>query len=884
MCFKINSQKLREAKFNLILSIESGLKNDEVVPIDDSQLLRFIKTKDKEKINEMFSKICYLKSLENNLLNRRKIERAYLRFYTELFVKEIVYIEFTGVEDFNKAVNKCFINGLKFKRLFATNGGVKKRVVIFVAEHVYKNLCHKIDNGRNLTKPFVPAKLEAYKALVSSSSKPVSYPNKVIVVKDCTTVFKDDIILLDDTEADLPKLTYEKDYSIELNESDGYGLMSKELADKWSKEIHLNYSMSGCCLRNSFCKGMVFTFPYTEFAEEENDEQYIVKDAWGFEHDIREVDLILTTSMLKLWDSYSSMDDYLKNCHQNGYTFAITKPTPMILDDVRDLNYQFLQSYELTDEDIDELIKPTVNKIKDICGKNYYKTLLYLKGMNFGKNKTLFLKPDISDCLLLEETFINDNFLRNMIHSLIKKTIMEAKKGVLMVDGNFSVISGDPYSLCQSIFSLKVTGLLKRGEFYSKHWNDKKVSEVVCFRAPMTCHNNILKLNLANNAEVGKWYRYMKTVTIFNSWDCSTHALNGADKDGDQVFTTNNPILLKNKKETLPILCIQKTADKKIVTEEDLIKSNKQGFGDEIGSTTNRITAMIDIAASFSKDSEEYKELQYRIICGQNYQQNAIDKMKGIIAKPMPKYWYDRSSAYTTNNPINTKIVANKKPFFFIYNYPDEMKKFIKFKKEAKIYKTIVYGDLTDEEVEDPKYKELYDRNSPVLMNNSVMNRICWKVSKELDGVKYIENDIANFDYTVLKSPDYEYSKNEYIVVKRLLAQLIESFKDLKNYARNDEKKMQKIIALEIFSQRILSSCSNEKILCNILLDIAYQDKPSLHKKTIVWKLCLNTILDNLMQKKSKVNIPIPSSVKDSEDEEKMEFCGKSFTIKERGI
>ena len=54
---------------------------------------------------------------------------------------------------------------------------------------------------------------------------------------------------------------------------------------------------------------------------------------------------------------------------------------------------------------------------------------------------------------------------------------------------------------------------------------------------------------------------------------------------------------------------------------------------------------MIDLASSFLKDSTEYNELQYRIICGQNYQQNAIDKMKGIICKTMPKEWYSYSFA-----------------------------------------------------------------------------------------------------------------------------------------------------------------------------------------------------------------------------------------------
>ena len=72
-----------------------------------------------------------------------------------------------------------------------------------------------------------------------------------------------------------------------------------------------------------------------------------------------------------------------------------------------------------------------------------------------------------------------------------------------------------------------------------------------------------------------------------------------------------------------------------------LQKSNKNGFGSEIGTITNRVTAMYDVLASLEKDSEEYNILMDRIICGQAYQQEEIDKIKGIQAKTMPKEWYN---------------------------------------------------------------------------------------------------------------------------------------------------------------------------------------------------------------------------------------------------
>ena len=102
-------------------------------------------------------------------------------------------------------------------------------------------------------------------------------------------------------------------------------------------------------------------------------------------------------------------------------------------------------------------------------------------------------------------------------------------------------------------------------------------------------------------------------------------ALNGMDFDGDLVMLTDNPVLLRRHKKIPALMCAQRRAEKKIPTEEDFIKSNIDSFGNDIGKTTNWITSMFEVQSHFEKDSREYKELDYRIKCGQLYQQNAIN-------------------------------------------------------------------------------------------------------------------------------------------------------------------------------------------------------------------------------------------------------------------
>lgn len=100
---------------------------------------------------------------------------------------------------------------------------------------------------------------------------------------------------------------------------------------------------------------------------------------------------------------------------------------------------------------------------------------------------------------------INDPYVQNRIRYFIKKRISQAKTGVVKVRGNFQVASGDPYALCQSMFKMEVTGLLKAGEIYSRFWNDRDVKRVACFRAPMSQMANIrcLNLNSSDDCKIG---------------------------------------------------------------------------------------------------------------------------------------------------------------------------------------------------------------------------------------------------------------------------------------------------------------------------------------------------------------------------------------------
>lgn len=629
--FKLNSKQIIEANLDLTLPYYEAVRRAEVIALASSNTLRMI-----DKINgkdsfEKEKEIKELKERKKKLLNKKntrknktEIKEINEKLHKEIFIEDYLCVVMDTKGDYDKLLKGFRVNGIEYKRLLSTSGGVKKSTIVFCSSRIHEQLSRQLNAQRDPNKKFVPAKLEAYISLACSASFPVSSPKGILVVGEPLTHFREDVIEVNGQDSRRPVVQEIDNYEITHNACDGMGLMTPQLAQRWSEEVQEHYTMSGCCLRQAFTKGMIFTFDFHRFADEVAKHE-IVADVWGHQHNIKDIELILTTSMLKLWDSYESCEDWLEKSLSNDHTFAITKVTPEKLDEEQTLNYQFLQSLELTDDDIEELCKPFLDTVDGIMNKDYRKSLLYLRGIDLKEKSVLGAPYDYTTAIMLDEGMLNDPYVHSRIKHNIRNRIDRAKMGVLPVRGNFSVISGDPYLLCEYVFGFEPVGLLRKGEFYASFWNDKGVKETVVMRAPMTSHNNIQTCKMIDNEETNKWYKHMSTVFILNAWDTTCDKLNGADKDGDTFFSTDNSVILRNIKPCKPIMCIQSASSKMIPKEKDFVIANKRSFGNMVGTITNYATSMYTVIVNHEEGTPEWNELQYRIITMQDFQQNSIN-------------------------------------------------------------------------------------------------------------------------------------------------------------------------------------------------------------------------------------------------------------------
>ncbi|PNX47281.1 MAG: hypothetical protein BV457_05985 [Thermoplasmata archaeon M9B1D] len=813
--FKITSTQLKYANYNLNITLKDAFDLEELVPLFQSQAFRSIA----------------------NILNKEPNNVKY--------TEKVLAITFDDMLLFKEINNRdIIVNGEKYKRFVGTTGGLKNNTLLFVNENIYDELFEISECGRNKNIPIIPAKLEAYRALFFSSSQQLPNPNGILVVKDCITKYIDTIISIDDSEDGEPKSEILENVELENNVSDGFNLCTIEYMKRASKYLGLEYIANGLCLRNAWLKGMLYAFPIIEFIKKYADDNYMIEDIWGNMIDIRNVEMIITESSLKLWNSYKSIDDYISNYKKYGYTFSTTKIISNHLEDERELNYQYLQSYDFDDNDIEELCKPTVEYLKKSMGGGYKETLEFL-GINGNLNDNSW-----QQALYTNEYMIKDPYIVDCVHRMIKQKINNAKIGKLKVNGNYQLASGDPFALMQSICGLEITGLLKAEEVYSKYWIDNNVDDIVIFRSPMTSHNNIRRCNIINNEDVLYWYQYMYGVMIINGFDSFCMAENGCDWDGDLLYSTNNEVLLRKHIKLPAISCSQRKANKIIPTEEDILKSNVNGMDNKVGSITNRVTAMKEVQSKFDKGSREYKEIDYRMACGQLYQQNELDKIKGIVFKPMPNNWYNISSC---KDDFSKSICANKKPYFFIYiynNVKSEYKKYIKSNEDkcmTKFFCTIdelsTKENKTEEEL---NFLEWYYKGMPIGNNPCAMNKICWHIEKEFDGYKNLLKANGNFDYNILKVKR-RCSEKHRDEIKSLLKEYVKKISDYKtNKIRSDkndeDRKVQRFSMKKYFYNKAKEICPDDNERLNIVLDLCYGYKNNK-------QFCYDTIGDLIIKR-----------------------------------
>lgn len=912
--YKIKSSYIKRCKGKVEFKdkdIIKNVKNRYIVGYGDSNNTRMIRVLTKSKYDEAYindikqqikNKTKILKKCDNadeiKKLNK-EIKKLIQERYIASLIPEICNVTFTSDKDYDKYSEEGFyLNGEKYVLLIGTTGGVKGNSVLFMKEKIHDALWEHMKCDADFSTPIIPSKLMAYMSLTLSQSTPVTNPKGILVVKDVETKFVAPVNYLkfnDEDKDGEPILKLIEDYEVVLNACDGCGMIIPSLADQWVKDLQEDYPISAFCVRYAWVKGMLTRFDFRKYCKEVLNTT-VVKDVWGQEHNLDDVEIILNESMLKYWKAYNSIDEYVQACEKHMFNFAVTKTTVETLENERALNYQYIQCLNLSDEDIDNLLANDIQEIKDILGMDYRKSILFSKGKDLNEKNawsgSKFNDDIYAKALMVNKECIKDSYIKDRIKRAISKRIDMLKTGKIKVQGNYQIDIGEPVIQLESMCGFEPKGLLGAGEFYIEYWRQKGVDKVGGFRSPMSCKENARVMKICNREEVVKWYGHLYGVIIFNAWDTAMMAFNGCDFDGDLNFTTDNEIIVNGIFDLPAICCEGKSTDKiSNVTKEHFKTCIKKSFGNKVGGVTNVGSSCYDTLAKFEEGSPEYMTLDYRIKCIQLYQQECIDSVKtGEPPQPIPKHWHQHNCNFYKDENVTEEekefhhsIISDKKPYYFIYIYDSLKKEYNNFMKSINIncarrFKCKI-EDLFNKDVrteEEEEFVKWYYKMNPVSENPCIVNKIAWKVEKAFADTTKISND--EFDYSIYQNPNcldiIGDSKD-----RKAIKDLYEEYKKNKtnqytnvDYSNKEDGFNSYEELMDVFKNNIKQLIPDEQKLLNTLLDMGY-NKGSI-SKNIVWVLAGDIIMNNMLK---GANYQIEYPTRDEYGD--IEFGGEMFKM-----
>lgn len=752
--FKLPASMLVSQNCNIkSYTISQGLKDGYIVSIGDNlvfQQLRYMHG-DYRDYRETFSYIQKLRSNQHLYKKQGKYKEANIlgrHIINTLFVSDIVNVYMDQKKsDFNKFRTKGFdLNGKHYVYLCSGSGQIRRNTATFVNEEYHDRLVEILNCGLDKkTSQFVLAKYSAYFALAFSSILWVRTP-RVCVIKDYHHTLKDqnvDFICKDEKgESYIDKRVMDLD----LNGADGQGIIDPAFAQLWGKDMNLPYTPCSFVARSCFVKGNLVTFDFKEYAHRKGIST--IRDKWGKEYNIDDIDVLLSESQFKVAKYFSSWEEYCYYAIKGNIHWGVARYNKQADDECIMANYQYIQALTLSKDDIKGLIQPTVDWISKICNGDFVYTMLYAFG---SKSDTIEYDSLYSSAqttpmkaLVKNQSFMNDSYIRHKIYKSIATSIDEAKIGKIWIKGNYQFMISDPMAQVQSALGLDSIGLLGPDEIYSDFWRQRKPSGTMldCCRSPMIDQHEHNPMRLVYDDEKAYWYRYIYSGIIYNAYDTSTFRHEDSDYDGDICLTTDNEYFIKGSHKDHNIITYEKgLASPAKMTIPNITATVMKGFGSGVGGFSNTATILYAMSAIFDKPGHEdqYNTIMTRIKLLREIVGQEIDRIKGADKPSLPKAWkhYERILPEDTPEERTRKMRANamvisKKPYFFRYLYPELNQKFKQFEaaynQVSKDLFGIKFKKLFKKEEKSDEERALvrkYQKYCPLITAPCTMNNLC---------------------------------------------------------------------------------------------------------------------------------------------------------------
>ncbi len=589
-------------------------------------------------------------------------------------------------DEYSKLAHRGFyVNGRHYVRLCAGSGQLRNNTITFVWDVMYKYLTEALYCGitpDELGESFSVSKWNAYVGLSESGMRFLQSAPRVCVVSDYEKIKPHMPIDYIETENVGRRKNKKVDKKITrhfyddkemgfdaLNSFDGQGLADPEWMEKVACELGYldgtkGYTPSEYILRAPWCKGLVAAFDFKAYCREHG--VTVIRDIYGTEYAIDDIDVLLSTSQFKLWKIYGKHGGWKyhqESMKRYGLRWGVVIANKEKDDYYRALNYQYIQALDLSDKDIDELCSHTEELLTKLCSGDTETVYQTLVGFSDGEEGLSSYNEDSmeaakSSASLLQRTvahnceILQDTHIQTLIYREVESKFNGAKIGKILCRGGYSFIVSDPVAQIQHIIRahaldgdnhIEVSGLIPANMIYSAYWNQAAPGseQVVLMRSPLIDASEVTVCGLAKTPEMSRWYSHIKSGLILSIHDVNTLALQNCDFDGDRCFSSNDRILINGaQKNPVPILYPSAGAQLKgAITFESMIEADIRGLNSAVGSLSNQATCLYALRDKYEKGSPEYEELSRRIKIVSELVGVEIDKIKTGIPPMKPSAW-----------------------------------------------------------------------------------------------------------------------------------------------------------------------------------------------------------------------------------------------------
>lgn len=866
--------------------------------------------KQRDELRKLYDKRNDLKSMPKSIGNSKTIA-GYQKWINDiLYLPDIITVYAnTTKKDYKDVAKKTFnVNGITYRRLCAGAGHLRRNTVLFVNDELYEQLELMMLCG--LTKGRVGeinlSKFSAYYSLYSSSTNFITSPN-VCVVADYERVLKDQCVVWIDENMNVS----DKIIDIEQNVFDGSGLVSVEMAEQWNKDLEIyDYKPSAYIIRSAWIKGLCVVFDWKRFAKDVARKTKIT-DVWGKDWNVKDIDVILSTSQFKMWKKYNSWDEYMKYHTLYDHVWGCSRVNKKEDKYMTALNYQYVQSNKFTEESIKKLADTSIDWAKMVCSGERIYALLYLLGCHEYDRSLKEVEEttgmDLAKALMYNNDILNDWYVRDRIYRSIEKKIDQMKIGKLLVEGSYEFAIVDPYMYCEYVFGMEPVGLLKAKQLWQKRWVDKGSKEVAIMRSPLVAphENNVLEVYSDNKCE--NWYDSITSGVILNGWDTALMRASDGDVDGDLLMSTDNYYVVSAVDRSLkPIAYEPVDVKSQRISYSRLVDMDTKSFDTKIGFITNLATTFICLRQKYAEGSPEYEELSRRITLLRFHQGSAIDAGKGNIYIPPPRYWHRKekidwnsdSEEEIQQKLFNNRLTGDRKSYFMCYIYPKLMKDYNAHRRASQRVCRAMHGcgvgellKKKDKNDDEKRFTRNYFRFMPTLNNRSILNVLCWHVENIDFDLKYRpkEND---FDYSMLMNEKIQVDTDsdlykgvqsileKYHIIYEMFTHERKTADDYFYMAINESDEEEDLsdefaMLFNEIESDLYFICSNRSELCNYVIHVMY-NKFKRRSKAIMWNIFGKEILENIKSKSKNAVFPIESNC-----DEGVEYLGRWYRLKD---